>query len=111
MTQDIKMPQKSVMLSAAFPMRLNLFPCFRAEEDQHGQNFQSAEDHAKAEQELGESTVTAVVCIGTDRLKAGADIGYAGERSRKITEKSMLHSIHTRIGKDGDECFVDGVEG
>lgn len=50
MTQDKKMPRKSVVLSAAFSVRLNFFPCFWTEKDQHGQDLQSAEDHAKAEQ-------------------------------------------------------------
>ena len=52
----------------------DLFPCEGREENHHGDDLQSAEQHIEAEQELGKGRIAGEIAHGADFLETGTDI-------------------------------------
>ena len=58
---------------------LTLAPCGTAEEHQHGQNFQTAHDHAQGEHELGQVGQRGEISAGAYQIQSGADVAHTGQ--------------------------------
>ena len=93
------------------PVQLYSLPRFRAEQDQHRQDLQSAKQHGKGQNQLGDRTVSHVACVRADRLKGRADIGNTRQRGGKVGKEPVLDHVSAGIGNDRNQFPVDGIKG
>ena len=88
----------------------DLFPGSGAEENQHRQDFKTAEKHGKCQNDFWKSAVSGIARIWSDSFESRPNVWNTGQGRGEIAEETMLCYISAGIWCDWNALTVNSIK-